>query len=292
MSVNLRYPNITGKTEKERLEQMSRYLYQLVGELQFALSTVESGTASPEMAMQVAKSISVESPGGGQTNINPTATFESIKSLIIKSADIVQAYYDEITTRLDGVYVAESDFGTYDQQTSQIIEQTSTNTTNLFSNLQIIETNIGDLDLSIGGLGTDIERLGSDIGGLGDDIDGVDKSMKDLSGAVDELKRIIVDTQAYIKTGLLDDTTVPPVYGVEVGQTDTINGESSYTRYARFTSDRLSFFDQNNIEVAYISNRKLFISNVEIKDSFQEGGYKDFIDANGGIITKWVGGDG
>lgn len=35
-NIKLRLPNITGKTDKERLEQMERYLYYLVTELQWA----------------------------------------------------------------------------------------------------------------------------------------------------------------------------------------------------------------------------------------------------------------
>jgi hypothetical protein len=80
-----------------------------------------------------------------------------------------------------------------------------------------------------------------------------------------------------------------PVYGVEIGQKNSIDGEDVFNKYARFTSDRLSFYDQNDTEIAYISDYKLYIRNVEIEGSLQEGGYKDFIDANGGILTKWVG---
>ena len=49
MSYNLRLPRITGATEKEQLQQMNNYLYQLVGDLQHALNTLEasiSGTAA------------------------------------------------------------------------------------------------------------------------------------------------------------------------------------------------------------------------------------------------------
>jgi hypothetical protein len=52
-------------------------------------------------------------------------TFNSLKALIIKSADIVNAYYEEINTRLSGVYVAESDFGTYVEETDLKISRSS-----------------------------------------------------------------------------------------------------------------------------------------------------------------------
>ena len=37
-----RLPNITGLTEKEQLSQINRYLFQLVGELQFTINNLEN----------------------------------------------------------------------------------------------------------------------------------------------------------------------------------------------------------------------------------------------------------
>ena len=37
-----RLPNITGLTEKEQLSQINRYLFQLVGELQFVVNNLEN----------------------------------------------------------------------------------------------------------------------------------------------------------------------------------------------------------------------------------------------------------
>lgn len=39
-------PNITGATEKEQLAQMKTYLYQLVGDVQFALNDLEKKAVS------------------------------------------------------------------------------------------------------------------------------------------------------------------------------------------------------------------------------------------------------
>jgi hypothetical protein len=51
----------------------------------------------------------------------------------------------------------------------------------------------------------------------------------------------------------------------------------------------VAFFDQYGNEVAYISDRKLYISDVEIKGSLKEGGFKDIVMPNGEVVTKWVG---
>ena len=245
--MELRYPNINGASEREQLSQVKSYLHQLVGELQFALSTVEASGASGYVVAQTPKN---NAPSSSSNSFNAEVAFDALKPLIIKSADIVQAYYEEVVTRLEGMYVAESDFGTFAEETSQTISQNSTNIEQAFRNIQAIVTSIDNLNYSL------------------------------------------VDVSAYIKSGLLYYDKGVPVYGVEIGQENTIDGEKVFNKFARFTADRLSFYDQNDTEVAYVSDYKLYIRNVEIKESLQEGGYKDFIDANGGIVTKWVGGNG
>lgn len=40
--INLRLPNITAATEREQILQIKSYLYQLVGELNWALSSLEA----------------------------------------------------------------------------------------------------------------------------------------------------------------------------------------------------------------------------------------------------------
>jgi hypothetical protein len=70
-----------------------------------------------------------------------------------------------------------------------------------------------------------------------------------------------------------------------------VDGEEVFNKFARFTADRLSFYDQNDNEVAYVSDYKLYIRNVQITSSYQIGGYVDTVTADGGVVTKWVGGD-
>lgn len=242
MGNKLRYPNINGKNEREMLVQMKSYLFQLVDELEFAIDS--AGTSSTNVVNSATKSTQAPT-----STVDAVASFSAIKSLIIKSADIVDAYYQKMSTRFEGAYIAKSDFGTFVEQTTQDIEQNATSVTQLFTNLQQIITDIDNLEFTL------------------------------------------AEVDAHIKTGLLDYEGGVPVYGLEIGQKNTIDGNEVYNKYARFTADRLSFYDQNDTEAAYISDDKLYIRNVEVKVSLQEGGYKDFISANGGIVTKWVGGD-
>ena len=261
MSVDFRIPNIVG-TDREQLAQIRSYLYQFIPQLQWALNNI-SATPTNYVVQQIHRGASAPMPvatmsldSGG--DFDSEVAFDALKPLIIKSADIVDAYYDEISRRLKGVYVAESDYGTFAQQTEQRIKETSTYTEQQFSNVQGIITNIDE-----------------------------------------KLDFYVADVEAYIRHGQVDeDDNGVPIYGIEVGQTTKLDGNEEFKAYARFTADRLSFFDRSGTEVAYVSNDKLYISKVEITANADSivpahkiGGYADFVTAGGGIVTKWIGGE-
>ena len=237
MSAIIRLPNITAATDKGQLEQMRSYLYQVAEQLNWALSNVE------QQATQAIQAATV--PAKKDTAEQAQATFAEIKSLIIKSADIVNAYYEQINARLEGIYVAESDFGKYARQTSLDIEANSTSITNAFKSIEVIESDVAEIN------------------------EGIRK------------------TNAYIKTGELSNDGEYPVYGIEIGQENNNGTETVFKKYARFTSDKLSFYDVNNIEVAYISDYKLFITNAEVTGTLKLGGYQ--ISTTDGLAFKWVG---
>lgn len=243
MGLELRLPNITGLTEREQLTQIKSYLYQLVGQLQWSLNNLETTTSTA--VVNAPKSASMPS-----SQTDSKVAFDSIKSLIIKSAEIVDAYYEEINSRLVGEYVAQSDFGEFSEHTEQAITENSTEIERAFENIQEIITDIENIEFTL------------------------------------------VEVNAHIRSGLLYYDEGVPVYGLEIGQKNTIDGEEVFNKYARFTSDRLSFYDQNDTEVAYISDYKLYIRNVEITGSYKIGElvdkvYNDF----GDVVTKWVGGE-
>ena len=240
--IDIRYPSITGTNDAAQLMQVKSYLHQLVDQLNMALKDVEQSTA---LATTAAKSVSA---GKAAEEKEAQSTFNSIKALIIKSADIVNAYYDEINYRLESVYVAESEFGSYAEQNTKNVQETAALTKELYENVQTIV---------------------SDIAGINNQL---------------------IETIAYINSGLLDyaaDGTA--VYGIEVGQRNVVNGVETFDKYARFTADKLSFYDQNDNEVAYVSDKKLYITNVEVTGSFRHGGFEDTVLDDGGIVTKWVG---
>jgi hypothetical protein len=245
MSIDFRLPNITARDEAGQLRQMQSFMFQLVEQLNYAMKTVEAGS-SGYVAYQ-----GKYARESGSEDAKAQATFNDIKALIIKSADIVNAYYETICYKLRGEYVAISDFGTYTEETSKQIEENSTARTEYYENKQRIDTSI------------------------------------------DNLEHSLIEVNANIRTGLLYyDEDGAPVYGLEIGQRTEIDGEETFNKYARFTSSKLSFYDSNDNEVAYISDKKLYITNVEITGSFTLSGFVDKVLADRSVVTKWVGGDG
>ena len=459
--VELRLPNIKGATEREQLMEIKAYLYQLTEQLQFALSSIDISSSSQTVTNipRISSPVSTASTGA-----STQATFNSIKSLIIKSAEIVDAYYEEINRRLESVYVAQSDFGDFAERTSQEIEETSTSTTQRFENIQVLITNQGRDIASVSGevegvkgelqvIGEDlsyaqqslvtisgeIEAIDSHVASVEGDVMALDTSLKttktelqstvestktelagsinstneelsvsidnavananaladaaeeaakgytddkastlagqigetasdlkgqivdtnsriddtngaiedlgtgledankrivsaegaieaaksalsgsiqkvadsvsstekllesakaQLKGSIDDLEfylsglmEIVIGVTAYIKSGLLYYTDAGiPVYGIEIGQEVEHNGEKVFNKFSRFTSEKLSFYDPNGIEVAYISDNKLYIKQAEITISLKVGGIISLVKPNGDVVKKWVGG--
>lgn len=245
MSFDIRIPNITATTMEGKLLQLHSYLYQTVEQLNWALNTIETGASSGNMVLPK----NAGSVNSSKSENDSVSNFNAIKSLIIKSADIVNAYYEKISAKLSGEYVANSTFGTFRQLTEQQLKATSESISQNYTNLQQIKSDVGDVE------------------------------------------DFLLEVEAHIKTGLLyyDEDGVP-VYGVEVGQRNEIDGVEVFNKYARFTSEKLSFYDSNGYEVAYISDKKLYITYIEVTGSFAQGGFIDITQDDGSIVTKWIGG--
>ena len=239
MSFNIGLPNITGTNPAEQIKQLNSYLFQMAEQLNWALNTIETsvgGNTSSAVKIEQSEDISPK---------EAEDTFNSIKALIIKSADIVKAYEETIMEDFNGTYFADSDFGTYLEQTSRTITENSKDVYEVYTNVQTITNKVGKLE--------------------------------------DENRT----TNAYIRRGLLDydKEDGSAIYGIEVGET---NENGTFLKYARFKSDRLSFYDANNTEVAYIGAGCLYILGKSVfLGEAQFGGYK--ADTSDGLAFTWIG---
>lgn len=236
MAVDLRLPSITAPTPEGQLEQIKSYLYQMTRQLSWAFESMDAEKTSVISA----------STGSSSSGTGAEAEFNEIKSLIIKSADIANAYYDQFKYRMDGRYVSQSTFGTYRQDVSAEISANATAITQLYTNLQT------------------------------------------LSSQLEEVSDAAIAATAYLKSGLLAyDEDGSPIYGLEIGQRNTVQGQETFDRFARFTPNKLSFYDNNDVEVAYISDYKLHITSANITGTLVLGGYQ--ADTSNGILFRWIG---
>lgn len=135
MGIDIRLPNINAETTEGQMQQMKSYMYQLVQQLNWALNTINdvSEGNTENIVLNV---------GSKEIAQDEQDTFNSIKALIIKSADIIEAYYDAMKVNFDGEYVAKSDFGTFKEATSNSITANSTSISQLYTNIQTIITEV------------------------------------------------------------------------------------------------------------------------------------------------------
>lgn len=124
-----RYPFITAKEPAEQLKQIESYLRQLVDKLNVSAQTAYTKAVIPG-----------QSPSAAQAQQKQAEqTFDEIKSFIIKSADIVDSLYESVSRKMNGMYVAQSEFGQYTEETSTLIEQTSKSIESTATSVETLE---------------------------------------------------------------------------------------------------------------------------------------------------------
>ena len=137
--MDIRLPNINAPTIERQMEQVKGYLYQLTNQLNFALKATNDEI----------KKFTVITEGGATTKNEADEaldTFNSVKNLIIKSADIVSAYYETIENRLVGEYTALSDYGSFKESTEAFIKQTSTNLTQNYASKKELQSAVAGIN--------------------------------------------------------------------------------------------------------------------------------------------------
>ena len=144
MGIDIRFPNITATTPEGQMSQMQSYMHQLVEQLNWALATVDSAIGG-----NTSNVVMTQQSGSKSKEEEAVDTFNSIKALIIKSADIVTAYEESIKESFKGEYVAVSDFGTYTEQTNLSIETNSKGISELYTNVQSIDGDVRETNAYI-----------------------------------------------------------------------------------------------------------------------------------------------
>lgn len=228
-------PNLTATDNTQLLYQIKAYLTGLHQSLNRAVGALESQA----VVLPVTNGVSPQSqPGPG---------FESLKSLILRSADVVESYADAASRLLSSQFVAKSSFGTYREEISKQVTETARQTS---ENISSIRTIFDTLDNLV--------------------------SNKESQGFL-RLGELEIDEEGF------------PVVGLEVGQTRLQDGVSVFSKFARFTPQRLSFYDEQGQEAAWLSDQVLCIQKAKVLGQMQVGLFVTTADPNG-LVTRYIGG--
>lgn len=159
----IRLPNITAGTPQQQILQIQSYLYQLVHDLDYSFSVAEQ-------RVELVKS-EIPKSSGERTPEEVEKSFNEIKALIIKSADIVNAYSEKIIGLIDlsGKYVAQSDFGTYVEDTNYRLDAMDDGITSVASRVSTIDGEIeavkeeqSELKQTADGIQINVEKIITD----------------------------------------------------------------------------------------------------------------------------------
>lgn len=235
-------PSPRGSVQEQLVRQYS-YLFQMAQQLNVALGQLESGGTS--------------APSGGTAA--PAAEreqqYQTLKSMIVKTADTVQRRMDQLSAKLTGEYVAASEFGTYVERLNAYLEANPEALTQYYSFFADLQA-----------------------------------STETVSAAFEQYR---LETEGYIRTGIVCYDGAVPQYGVAVGQNlicREVDGETVVEQNdfrATFTASKLSFW-QDASEVAYVSNNRLYITNITVLEGMSIGEWE--ISSENGLVIRWMGG--
>lgn len=111
-------PPLLGGTEKDQLVTLQRYLSTMSEKLNQALMTITIEQMAPETQQVIMQATDKEAA---------EKQYNGLKSMIVKTAEIVRSEMDVISTTLQSEYQALSEqFGTYEQNLQQTITATAT----------------------------------------------------------------------------------------------------------------------------------------------------------------------
>ena len=245
------YPN--GSVQQQLTQQYS-YLFQMAQQLNMALAALESGGASAGGG-QRKRAGAAASASAADAAAENNEQFQNLRAMIIKTAKQVTRNMEQLEVRLGEEYVAASQFGTYVQRLSAYLEANPEALTQYYSFCSDLAANVAAVDAAFSSY-----RL---------------------------------DTEGYIRTGIVYYDGPAPVYGVAVGQnltTTETDGKKVVDQNnfrAVFTAQKLSFW-QDSTEIAYVSNNRLYITNITVLDSIGIGSWR--MDSGSGLTFKWIGG--
>lgn len=279
VTLDLRYPAITGKTADEKITEMQSYMKQMVDQLNYAVNYVSSVNTTGGSSLydeKVAESNSNPNKEDGEKTFSEKfsdSDFRNIKQLILTSGDIINNYYEHFVQKLRAELKAYSgDFGDYLREVEQILDIGADKITQNINDVQIVNKDalITEAFITSG-------YIGDDENGL--PMYGVCIRQSDTFG------KLIAGEITY------EGKTIDEMSAEEVKLFIDNEVKDEFKRMATFTADGLTFYDANNNKVAYVRGNadtgqsKLYIVNAEIESTLKIGNY--IIMTTKGLAFKW-----
>ena len=178
-------PPILKGSEQQQLASLRDYLVRLAQ----TLNAVESAPVVVSTPKGISGSIGKQSSGTAQTIEELKKQASDLKSLIIKTADTINVRMDETVRNLESVYVAQSDFGEYQETVNTTIRETAKDTIESYD-------------------------YGSQINTLNDGLNSLQEYLTLING---EIRRGII----------LDPSTGQDVLGIAISQSLTFTAETT-----------------------------------------------------------------
>ncbi len=224
------------------------YLYRMAEQINVALEAVEGSGGSA-------------SPMGLGTELSPAAqnTQDELKALIVNTAETVRREMDRLETVLRSNYEAVSNqWGVYKEQMHNTITATAEGIVQQY------------------GFVSDIESLEAQASGF---------------------EQYRISTEGFIRQGFVERNEAGvPIIGIAIGQGLTgvetvVDGQTvleldESQSCAFYTAERVSFRIGGR-EVAYLSNRRLYVADVEVTGGLRLG--KWLLDGRDGLMVKYIG---
>ena len=316
--LNLTVPNITAKkySNDNRFLLLKNYLYELNETLSFALDN-KKNEEIVSLAEKIQDAEKKQADTTFQLQSQSVTRFKELKENILRTAEEIERDYNSkisqseqnIIQTVEGSFIGKSEFGEYSSNVNTQINQHAEDIKLIAQNTEAVSNAMEDfknnaessLTLQAEAIMTQVDniytskeeteklenRLSSQITQTSESVT-ENFSQKftvvsdDVRNMGAEVSEIVSSLDVYIRRGELETG----VFGVEIGRSDS-------TVKARFTNDKLSFF-QGIVEVAYISGSTLYITNAEILDYMKIGnssdGYFLFDTTENGLEVRWING--
>lgn len=247
-------PNLSGATEAQ-LRQMYSYLYRLSEHLNVALGELSDKETAVKEALQAGRS------GPSASDFKKLAgSYNELRALIVNTAEIIRSEMDTVQTTMQGKYEAiSSQWGTFQENFQTTVTETAREVVREY------------------------------------EYDGAITTLQEQAAGFESYR---LKTEGYIRQGFIAyDDNGAPILGIAIGQglkgtAVTIDGVEyeqfdSSQSCAFYTAEKVSF-RINGQEVAYVSNRRLYIGDMEVTGTVTMNDW--MITSVGGFALKYIGG--